>query len=329
MPSIKHIKKKFDVITLVLIFSVSAVIAHDYFYRVDLPGYQLRLNLHRQIMAGTAPSPYNYRILVPFAVEFLISAISIILPAKLAFLLSYAIYDLLSIFILLTTLFSWLRIWFSRELTLIGILFVAGTMPIALQNHYYQPWSVLEAVFFTASLVAIHRKRYWLLALLVGLATLNRETAICIPVVFLLTNLDLMEILKAKKILNWKPILIFCGLFLTWAIIFLGLRYFRASESSVLTIKELLLLNTSTENLLATFVNGSLFLGGFWVFTVLGLRSAPTFIKQISLVVPFYVIAIIVWGIWYEVRLLMPMYPIFLSLGLSFLDNQELKLEAF
>ena len=120
-----NIERKIDFSSLILILSVSAVIAYGYFGRVDRPNFELRLELHNQIITGTAPSPYRYRILVPFAGEILTRTLLVILPMKAAFLLSYAIYDLTVIFFLLAVLFLWLRTWFNMEQALIGVLFIA------------------------------------------------------------------------------------------------------------------------------------------------------------------------------------------------------------
>jgi len=123
-------EKSIDFSALILILSVSAVIAYGYFNRVDMPIFESRLELHNQIIAGTAPSPYRYRILVPFIGEVLTQGLSVVLSVKAAFLLAYAIYDLLSIFFLMVVLFFWLKTWFTRDQALIGVLFVAGTIPI-------------------------------------------------------------------------------------------------------------------------------------------------------------------------------------------------------
>lgn len=187
MKTIRYVENNIELSILILILSVSAVIANGYFNKVDKPNFESRYELHNQIIAGTAPSPYRYRVLVPFVGEFLTQGLSVVFPVRASFLLAYAIYDLLSIFFLLVVLFFWLRTWFNKDRALIGVLFVAGTMPIALQDHYFQPWSLLEAGLFSAALIAIHRKHYWLLAFLVVLASLNRETAVFIPLAFLLT----------------------------------------------------------------------------------------------------------------------------------------------
>jgi len=327
MAAIRNLSKT-DIMAIVFIFSVSAVIAYVYFTRVDRPNLEPRIELHSQIIEGTAPPPYRYRILVPLIAEISTKAFSVVCSYKKAFLLSYAMYDLLAIFFILATLFLWLKNWFSKEQALIGVLFLAGTMPIALQNHYYQPWSLLETGLFSASLLAIYSKRYWMLAFLVMLASLNRETAIFIPLAFLLTSLDIKSILKTRMHIAWKPIILFFALLLEWAVIFWALRYFQGSAPYIHTIEELLEKNLAKRSLFHTFVNGSLFLGGFWVFIILGYRYAPKFIKQVALIIPFYLIVIAIWGVWYEVRLLMPLYPVLLPFGLSFVYRPKLKTNA-
>lgn len=323
MKTIRYIDKRIDLITVVLILSVSAVIAYGYFNRVDRPYFESRLELHNQIIAGTAPSPYRYRILVPFIGEALTQGLSVVLTVKSSFLLAYAIYDMLSISFLLLVLFFYLRTWFSKEQALIGVLFVAGTIPIALQDHYFQPWSLLEAGLFSVSLVAIHRKYYWLLASLVVLASLNRETSLFIPVAFLLTIDVRSLLLNMRSKHEWKPILLFTGLFFIWAAVFWGLRHFLGSASHVETIEGLLARNTTRGSLFHTFANGILFLGVFWVFALMGFGHAPRLIKRVALIVLPYLLTVAVWGVWYEVRLLMPLYPVLVPLGLSFLYPQE------
>jgi hypothetical protein len=328
MKAICDIKTKIDLGALIFILSVSAVIAYGYYNRVDRPYFESRLELHNQIIAGTAPSPYRYRILVPLIGEVFTKALSVVLSNKAAFLLSYAIYDLLAIFSMLAILFFWVRNWFSREQALVGVLFVAGTMPIALQDHFFQPWSLIEVGLFSAALLAIHRKRNWLLASLGALASLNRETAIFMPLAFLLTNLDMTSLMRARIKIAGKPILLAGGFFLIWAVVFFGLRYFQGTASHIHTIEELVARNTTRGSLFKTSVNGSLFLGGFWVFAVLGFRYAPCAIRRVALIVPLYLMTVILWGVWYEVRLLMPLYPILVPLGLSFTYRQELKTNA-
>lgn len=319
MKTIRAITAHLDLSTFLLIFSVSAVIAQGYSSLVGQPNLARCLELHNQIIAGTAPSPYRYRILVPFIGQAFIRPFSAVVSTNAAFLLWYAFYDLLAVLLLLSSLFLWLREWFSKEQALIGVLFVAGTMPIALQDHYFQPWSLLESGLFTISLLAMQRRQYWLVAFLVAIASLNRETGVFIPLAFLLERIDIVGVVKARPRISGRSILLSGIFFLVWALIFFGLRLFLGSTLHVETIEGLFEHNITQDSVLHTFQNGVLFLGGFWVFVVLGFSYAPGIIRRVSVMVPFYIIVIILGGVWYEVRLLMPLYPVFIPLGLAFL----------
>ena len=89
--------------TLAIILSVSSVLAYIYFRQVGSPYLAERIELHGQILRGTAESPYRYRVLVPFIAEGLTRALSAVLPGDKAFLLAYALFDLVAIFLLLGT----------------------------------------------------------------------------------------------------------------------------------------------------------------------------------------------------------------------------------
>lgn len=304
-----------DLLFFVVIFSAAAVVAYGYYRRTDETYFQPRVALHREIIAGTAQSPYRYRVLVPFASEGLTRALSSALPFADSFLWAYAIYDLLATFFLLAMLFVWSKTWFTPEQSLIGVLFVAATMPMALQDHYFQPWSLLEAALFCAGLFAIHRRRALLLFCLVAVASLNRETAVFLPLAFLLT-IEAADLRREDGGRNWRPLLLFAGLLLTWGTVYWGLRLWRGDAPHIETIEGLIALNTKRENLVYAMENATLFLGAFWIFAALGLRRAPRFLRRAAWIVPFYLATILVWGVWYEVRLLMPLYAVLIPLGL-------------
>lgn len=69
---------------------------------------------------------------------------------------------------------------------------------------------------------------------------------------------------------------------------------------------------------LAAF-NITLLLGVFWIFALFGVLRAPAFVRRSALVIPAYLATVAIWGIWWEVRLLMPLYPLLLPLALSYL----------
>lgn len=308
------IPKREYCIAFVLLLSVSSVIAYNYFRQVDQPNLISRLELHSQIIQGNAPSPYRYRILVPFLCEAIKNILSILIDTHRAFLLAYVAFDLFAVFSALLSLFFWLRVWFSFEQALVGVLFTSSIIPVALRDHYFQPWSILEPAFLTIALLSIVKKHYLLLAFIVLISSLNRETALFIPLAFLLSNLQGFNEPRGRR-----HLLLFGSFLSLWLAIFLGLRLYLGDAPHIETIEGLISKNTSPRGLCLALIHWGLFLGGFWIFAILGLRDAPHLLKRLSWLIPLYLVPILLWGIWYEVRLLMPLYPILIPLGLFYI----------
>ncbi|MFI5370371.1 MAG: hypothetical protein ACHQ52_02360 [Candidatus Eisenbacteria bacterium] len=319
MSFVQSIKRQFGAVALAVIVSVAAVATYVYVGQIDQPNFEGRLALHRQILDGTAVAPYRYRILVPLMCEALVRLLSTVLTLKQSFLLAYAVYDAAAILFLLIVLFAWFRALFSREQSLLGVLFVVAVMPMALRGHYYQPWSLLEPGLFTASLLSIYRRRYWLLALITAVATLNRETGIFIPLAFLLSNVDIGSSRRdrAPGVRQWPALC--AGYVLLWAFVYGALRVMRGETPHMYGLGEIWAANTAKHNLVNTPLHIILFLGAFWAFAAMGYRHAPAFLKRVTWVVPPYVITSAMFGMWWEVRLLMPLYPILVGLGLCYL----------
>lgn len=328
MSLIQSLKRDFGGVALAVVISVAAVAAYAYVRQVDLPNYEQRLELHKQMVAGTAEAPYRYRILVPFVCEAVTRLFSVALPVKYAFILSYAIFDAAAILFLLMILFAWFRIWFSRDHSLIGLLFIAAVMPMAFRDHYYQPWSLLEPGFFAAGLLAIYRRRYWLVALLTALATLNRETAVFIPLAFLFSNVDLGGSPGVRLAGDKKWLRLCAAYILIWAVVYGALRLSLGGTPHMYTLGGIWAYNTAKHNILYTPENVILFLGAFWAFAAMGYRYAPVFLKRVAPVIPLYLLTILVLGAWKEVRLLMPLYPLLVALGLCYVYRGDMNVNA-
>jgi hypothetical protein len=310
--------------TALLLLSVAAAMAFVYSGQLDRLALPRRQTIHDQIIAGNAPSPYRYRILVPFVAEGLEHLLAAVLSPEGAFRLAYAICDFTSLSLLLIALYIWLRDWFDADAARVGVLFVAATVPVALQDHYFQPWSLPETALFVFALIAMRSGRLGLLALLVAVASLNRETAVFIPLAFLITRVGDRRRGGGSRI-DPRSIPVAVGLLAVWLVIFFGLRVVRGSAVPVLTVGELLRQNLRADSLRPLILNLTLFMGAIWGFAILGYQTAPPFVRQLAWIVPPYLLTIAVWGIWYEVRLLMPLYPILLPMALSFLyrDRQR------
>lgn len=319
-------RSKFNYLAIFTLVSCAAVQAYNYYYLVSKPSLQERIELHTQILNGLAPSPYLYRDLIPFVAEVFYRLGSQIVSPSLAFSAVYFILDFAGISLIMIGLYYYLSHWFTKELSLAGSLFCAAVIGITAHHHYFQPWSFWETGFFILSLLLIRQKRMILLVLIIALATLNRETALIIPFVYLVTTQDIKGMIQGRTRLDWQKISWFGACLATWVVIYLGLRILRGSTAHVETLQEILMSNLDPKNWWKIVLNILLFQGFFWVWAVMGYRTAPQFIRRTVWVVPLFTVLFVAWAYWIEVRVLMPLYAISIPLGISYLSSKlELK----
>jgi hypothetical protein len=286
--------------------AAAAVTAFDYSFHPGENTLLARRGFHQGILNGTANAPERYRVLVPVIVEGPIRLFARVMPYEQAFDRAYAIFYLLAIVSMLWALYAYLTEWFTDEQALVGALLVASTIRITIRQHDWAPGSYLEPAFFSVALVLILRGRRWWFALLVAVASLSRETGVFLVLLYLATA-------PFSRRSLWTAI----AYLAISAAVFVGVRLVQGDAGRYWTLGRVLETNLSQPSL-AVF-NGAVFLGAVWLFAMLGFARAPLFTRRAAAVIPIYVGAIAVWGIWWEVRLLMPIYPLVLPLALSYL----------
>lgn len=301
--------------TLWLLFLTAvAVSAHDWSFLAGDTRRQFRLDEHRLIVEHTARPPNQYRVLVPYVLDPAIGAAARFMPYEDAFGRVYAAFYLAALTAMLYALFAYLRLFFTDDQALVGSLVPAATMPMALRSYDYAPYSQLEPTFFAIALILIYRQRHAWLALLVAVATLNRETGIFLVALFAVAYP------LTKERLGWATLY-----FAIWAAVFFGLRLaIGEGPARYWTLDTVWYGNThSLEQIVYGVVNMTLLYGAFWLFAPLGLKHAPAFVRRTALVIPPYLITVGAWGVWTEARLLQPLYPLIMPLGLAFIFPRE------
>jgi hypothetical protein len=293
-----------------IFFAVSTVTALNY----ALPPGEATLEARRRNQAGildhSSPAPDRYRFVLPMIIDGPISVLRHSMSANDAFDRTYAVFYVLALPAFLASLFAYLRVWFPTEAALVGVLFVAATLPIAMRPHEYGPHSFLEPTLFSLSLLCIVRERRFLLALLVAIAAMNRETG-----VFLVLCYAVARPLSQQRLMTT---LAYAGI---WLAVFIGERLYAGDGGRYWTVDKIFSSNLSNP-WLAVF-NVATLLGVFWWFAAAGFRRAPPFVQRVATVIPVYAAVVAIWGIWWEVRLLLPLMPLLLPLALSFLFESE------
>jgi hypothetical protein len=315
--------RRINIVAMAVILSVSAVNTYNYVYFVERPKIDERLEVHRSILDGTAPSPYNYRVLVPAATELLARIISSTgAPFRYAWISAYVIYDFICISLFLLTLYVFLVQWHPARSSLLGTIFCAAVLPVALRDHYYQPWSLLEAYLFCLAMLAAFRRRFTVMVVVTALASLNRVTGIFIPAIYLLGTLDPHRDGGYRSRSTYGVIARFAVLAVLSISIIAALRLVKGETGHISSLPSILRLNVSAEYLLRMMINVPLFAGAWWILAALGARLADPFTRRMLIFVPLYMAPVLLFGIWKEVRLLMPFYPILISLGLYYLERR-------
>lgn len=294
-------------LVLVAVFvSATAVTALDYAFFAGAPTLEARRDIHQRVLAHTATAPDRYRFLTPVLVEGPVRILQRAMSREDAFDRVYAVFYVVAMVAMVWSLFAYLRVWFSDEQALIGVLIVTSTLRITIRQHDYAPSSYLEPTFFALALLLILKDRRVLLGLLVTLASFNRETGVFLVMLFVATN--------ARTRRTLMTALVYTAI---WGAVFLGVRYVAGEGERYWEIGRVWQTNLSQPGL--TIYNLTAFLGVVWILAVAGLGRAPTFVRRSAVVIPVYVGVVAVWGIWWEVRLLMPILPLVLPLALSYL----------
>ena len=282
---------------------IAAVSVPWYDYALNRAVQPIRIREHREMLEGTAASPTRYRVLVPFVAELIIRPLAPIQGYDAAFRAVYAGFYGAALFGLLLLLQRYSQLWFSAEQSLIGVLIVAATLPITLRYHTFAPWSILEAVMITAGLTWIARGQTVYVLPLTVIATLNRETAILLPIA---TFIDAAATPLAAR--RWSfPI----AALALWVATFVMVRFARGPSVDLLTLNAIWAMNVSTQGMKTALPAIALFLGiTGWLLTGYGISVSPSFVRRMLWLTVFYLPLYFIFGYWYEVRLLMPLYPV-------------------
>jgi len=307
-------------IILSILLSIALIVACQYVQHIETPTIEVRRQLQQSIIDGNAESPYQYRVLVPYLTRGLEIFLKLFKNGD-TFGLAYAIYDTLAIFASLSALFYYLRNWYSVEASLIGALIAALSMLVGFRDHYYQPWSLLEPAAIALGLNLIYKKKHLWLAALIAISTLNRETTIFLTAAYFIPWV-LPNPLKAFKKEHARDWMVGIGYTLMWLIVFVGVRLVLGEAPRTISVAEILRISIKPDNLLLALKLWALFLGIFWLFIPLGFRHAPRFVRVMAWLIPPYLILITFFNIWFEVRLLMLLYPVLIPLGLAYLFLQ-------
>ena len=180
----------------------------------------------------------------------------------------------------------------------------------------FQPWTVLEAGLFALAIPAIHYQKNTALLIVLIIATLNCETGCFIVLFYIVQQIKMQWPFMDRNGWVWSTVY---GI--TWFALFAGLRLWLGPALIATSIGEAFTNNFEPYHLVSFGLRASLFFGAYWIMVIVGWKIAPEFIRRAWMVVPIYLTFILMFGVWREVRLLMPLYAILIPTGLGFLEK--------
>lgn len=180
-------------------YTLAAVMAfHFCQLRFGMTGQPLENNI-RHLMDGTAYTPFQYRVLIPWFVNLILEALKLfsgvptISPDKL-----FQSIELLTVFLLFVAVRHYVSVvlgnytlGFVSSVLVFHALLFSYVMPRAVPLWYVHwfPFDIPAVLFVTAGLFLIHQEKWVPYYFLFLVATLNRETSFFLTLIYLLTNL--------------------------------------------------------------------------------------------------------------------------------------------
>jgi len=290
---------------------LAAMLTYDYYARVEDPFMDGRMALHHEIVSGTAPYQYRYRILIPGVAEGLARAFQraplvasrrIVPPlvySKRAFVLAYASLNFTALAILFWSVGELVAQLFGVELSWFAVALSAPLVAFTFRNHYYHPWSFWEGALFGVGLLFIHQRRLWLFAVLSIVGLLNRETSIFLILMLLAVALPDYRSREARFAI---------GTLAAWVGGFFLLHFVVGYQPSTFFLETAIAGNR--ENAWFALLLNGLLIGIVSPLILRGVATGPRLIRRAALVLPLYLALLLVIGYWWEIRYWITALPI-------------------
>lgn len=270
------------------------------------------------VLNGTYGAPADYRVLAPYVIDRF-TRFTGTDPV-----LGFAITRLLFIFASLAAIHVYLRQWFTAAASAAGVLGVAALLPLTFTNGWANPDSFPELLLFTLGCALIARHRDGPFLLLLVLATLNRETA-----AFLVLLWGWYRVPD-----RWAggDLVRLAGYGVVWSGLYAGIRWWRGFESYDLwmlweNLASLKLAPPGFDPYRRVF-------GFFWLILLLvpsaiavaasRLPGTPRFFKRSLPVAAGFGVVCVLMSKTIEARIFTPMFPLLLPAVLrAFADPAE------
>ena len=264
---------------------------------------------HRQTIAGEYLNPHQYRVLAPFLVQAIFQP-----QTDAAIRTAYVLAHAVALPAMLGALYLYWKRWVSDVAALAGVLFIAAYSPLMFAVYGLSLNNPLEIILLCAGLLWLLSGRAGVVfAALVVVGTLNRETALLLPLAYAALHLP-----------EWKRPRVLVqafSFFALWAVVFGGVRLVIGPVPDQIAVADVWKANTSSP---WHMTNALINLGvtvPVWILAALDWKTAPARLKRLALVGLPYLGLLMAFALWNETRLLLPLFALWMPLALRTLER--------
>lgn len=249
---------------------------------------------HETYRTGHMDAPFAYRILVPFLVEL----------SGLPVLVGYGLIVFVSCAVLFITL--------DKIGGPLAIVPIAVLLPIMYQREFFYSGtvSIVEAACWAGVLLWLRSYQRYRLPIIFGIvaiATLNRETGIMLAYVYFAVTKDVRGAIEMGMLS---------------LLIVLGLRIAIEPARDFYTPALVWQANTTTDMASQAIIPHAVMLM-FWLPALLKIKQWPSDLRAVAIYcLPAYLFAVAAFGVWGEVRLLLPAFVV-LSPGIAMILKRQ------
>lgn len=267
---------------------------------------------HLSMLNLTATNPARYRVLATYLVSLLSNAQNY--PQVINV---YTGLHALGFGVMFICLYHWLSCFVNRFLALAGVLIVATYMQLMLYVWANSLYNVFEVIFLCLALLVIRQaapRWEWKYGVLIAIATLNRETAILLPILF-----GFIYLSRYRTRWYWFRLILFAGI---WGVVYVALRLILGPAPDGITVAEIWRSNIGGEWRSQQAILKNVFFLPLWIGAIAGLRKSPQFVRSAALAALPYLFLFLVFALWNEVRLLLPVLVLALPPFLIYLQAE-------
>lgn len=295
-PEIRRTTSMNSYILLAMIMFVGLSCAYFYVQITGMNCQQYCPEIHNSVMDGSVVSPFRYRLLSFLLVDPLAGSGS---PGEVVF--AYSIAHLIALPVMLISLYLWLKQWVSPIRAFAGILLVAVFVPIMVQFWGPSLYTPIEVILLCAALTLMHKQpARWefVTCFIILIGTLNRETAILIPLAYICTHSD-----ERRERGFWLRAIVFVSI---WAAVYGIIRVTRGAAPEMFTIAETFEYNFGGGGFtVGAILKQSMFIP-LWLAYASGYSGAAPFIRRLLPVIIAYAGMLLAFSLLHEIRLMLP-----------------------